>query len=156
MYTPDIRNVGRVRTNPLPIRPATRTHLTMDGVFKGGGSLGAAYPGALRAMETRGIWFDRVAGTSAGSILASLIAAGFRADEIEFLSAPAEMNKVTLKNGDTWWTFGLESFGSLVTVEDDLVAVASTLLERGLPLFDGICASYPAWLDGHVKNSTER
>ena len=72
-------------------RPIHQTTL-VDGVFKGGGSLGAAYPGALRALAAQNIWFRRVAGTSAGSILSCMIAAGFNADEIEFLSAPVEMN----------------------------------------------------------------
>jgi predicted acylesterase/phospholipase RssA len=86
----------------MGIVPSTRTggstpqrinQTTMvDGVFKGGGSLGAAYPGALRALAAQNVWFRRVAGTSAGSILSCMIAAGFNADEIEFLSAPAEMN----------------------------------------------------------------
>jgi len=73
---------------PHPIHQMTM----VDGVFKGGGSLGAAYPGALRALASQNIWFRRVAGTSAGSILSCMIAAGFNAEEIEFLSAPAEMN----------------------------------------------------------------
>src|SRR6478609_3288428 len=73
---------------PHPIHQMTM----VDGVFKGGGSLGAAYPGALRALAAQNIWFRRVAGTSAGSILSCMIAAGFSADEIEFLSAPVELN----------------------------------------------------------------
>lgn len=63
----------------------------LEGVFKGGGSLGAAYPGMLRAMNARNAWFQRVAGTSAGAILAGIIAAGFTAAEVEYLSAPADM-----------------------------------------------------------------
>ena len=50
-----------------------------DGVFEGGGAKGAAFVGALEAMEKHDLWFQRVAGTSAGSIVAALIAAGYRA-----------------------------------------------------------------------------
>ncbi|HKA53069.1 MAG TPA: patatin-like phospholipase family protein [Candidatus Binatia bacterium] len=50
-----------------------------DGVFEGGGAKGAAFVGALEAMERHDLWFQRVAGTSAGSIVAALIAAGYPA-----------------------------------------------------------------------------
>src|SRR5262245_45630481 len=51
-----------------------------DGVFEGGGAKGAAFVGALDAMEKHTLWFQRVAGTSAGSIVAALVAAGYRVD----------------------------------------------------------------------------
>jgi len=59
-----------------------------DGIFKGGGVLGAAYSGALLCLAKQGLWFKRVAGNSAGAITASLIATGFNAEEIDFLCAP--------------------------------------------------------------------
>lgn len=46
------------------------------GVFEGGGVRAAAYAGAFEAATKAGIRFNRVAGTSAGSIAAALIAAG--------------------------------------------------------------------------------
>lgn len=52
----------------------------VDGAFEGGGAHGLFYLGALHAMAHAGIWFGRVAGTSAGSIAASLIAAGYEID----------------------------------------------------------------------------
>ncbi|MFF5994645.1 patatin-like phospholipase family protein [Lysinibacillus sp. KU-BSD001] len=57
--------------------------MIVDGVFSGGGIKGFAYVGALQVLEERGIQFQRVAGTSAGAILASFIAAGFSVKEIE-------------------------------------------------------------------------
>ncbi|HBX1505276.1 TPA: hypothetical protein MHN48_26815, partial [Klebsiella pneumoniae] len=45
------------------------------GVFDGGGVRGAAHAGAYYAARNAGISFERVAGTSAGSIVAALIAA---------------------------------------------------------------------------------
>ncbi|MEV4319777.1 patatin-like phospholipase family protein [Actinocrispum sp. NPDC049592] len=56
--------------------------ILVNGVFKGGGAKGIGYAGALQAVEERGMWFGAVAGTSAGAITASLIAAGYTADEI--------------------------------------------------------------------------
>jgi NTE family protein len=51
--------------------------IEIDGVFEGGGAKGTAYIGALNALRESGIWFKRVAGSSAGAITASLIAAGY-------------------------------------------------------------------------------
>lgn len=55
----------------------------VDGVFSGGGIKGFAYVGAMQALEEQGIQFKRVAGTSAGAILATFIAAGFNTRELE-------------------------------------------------------------------------
>jgi NTE family protein len=52
------------------------------GIFQGGGAKGYAHVGALKAAEERGIRFTRLAGTSAGAIIASLAAAGYTADEL--------------------------------------------------------------------------
>lgn len=59
--------------------------MLVDGVFSGGGIKGFAFVGALQVLEDRGIYFERVAGTSAGAIVACFIAAGYSADEIEEL-----------------------------------------------------------------------
>jgi NTE family protein len=55
-----------------------------DGVFEGGGVKGIAFAGAIKAAEEAGVreWVN-VAGTSAGSITAALLAVGYTADEIE-------------------------------------------------------------------------
>lgn len=50
--------------------------------FQGGGAKGIAYVGAIQALEARDYQFKAVAGTSAGSIVAALIAAGFRSAEL--------------------------------------------------------------------------
>ncbi len=54
----------------------------IDGVFSGGGIKGLALIGAYQAIEKRGLRFKRLAGTSAGSIIASFIAAGYTSKEI--------------------------------------------------------------------------
>lgn len=55
----------------------------IDGVFSGGGLKGFAFLGAYQVLEEHGIRFNRVAGTSAGSIVAAFIAAGYTSKEIE-------------------------------------------------------------------------
>jgi NTE family protein len=56
--------------------------MNIDGVFSGGGIKGFALIGALEEIESRGFQFVRVAGTSAGSIMAALVTAGYSSKEI--------------------------------------------------------------------------
>ena len=55
----------------------------IDGVFSGGGIKGFALIGAYEALEKKGLQFKRVAGTSAGSIIAALILVGYSSAEIK-------------------------------------------------------------------------
>jgi len=57
--------------------------MLIDGVFSGGGLKGFALVGAYQVLEEKGYRFHRVAGTSAGAILACFIAAGYSPKEIE-------------------------------------------------------------------------
>lgn len=50
--------------------------------FSGGGVKGAAHIGVLKALEENNIKIDAVAGTSAGSIVASLFAMGYTPEEM--------------------------------------------------------------------------
>jgi predicted acylesterase/phospholipase RssA len=59
----------------------------VDGAFEGGVSYSPAYVGSLQVLEQSGIWFKRVAGTSAGGIIAGLIAVGYSASEIRWLTS---------------------------------------------------------------------
>lgn len=56
-----------------------------DAVFEGGGVKGIAFVGAIQETERRGFNFNQIAGTSAGSITASLLAAGYKGKELEEL-----------------------------------------------------------------------
>ncbi|WP_181350083.1 patatin-like phospholipase family protein [Thalassobacillus sp. CUG 92003] len=57
--------------------------MKIDGVFSGGGIKALAFIGALQVIEEEGYEFTRFAGTSAGAITASLLAAGFSVKELE-------------------------------------------------------------------------
>lgn len=62
------------------------TQLKMiNAVFEGGGVKGISLAGAVRAAELHGYGFHQVAGTSAGSIVAALIAAGYNASEMKMI-----------------------------------------------------------------------
>ena len=52
-----------------------------DLVCKGGGVKGIALVGALSYFEERGYVWKKVAGTSVGAIIASLVAVGYRSEE---------------------------------------------------------------------------
>ncbi|MDR4948558.1 patatin-like phospholipase family protein [Neobacillus cucumis] len=56
--------------------------MKIDGVFSGGGIKGFAILGAYEEIESRGFQFVRLAATSAGSIIAALIVAGYTSKEI--------------------------------------------------------------------------
>jgi NTE family protein len=56
--------------------------LDIDIVFSGGGIKGFALLGAYEAIEAQGLRWKRLAGTSAGSLIAALIAAGYTSKEM--------------------------------------------------------------------------
>jgi NTE family protein len=64
-------------------RPVAPNVLFADGVFEGGGVKGIALVGALSAFESRGFKWRNLAGTSAGAIVASLLASGYSAEELK-------------------------------------------------------------------------
>ncbi|MBT9331664.1 patatin-like phospholipase family protein [Paracidobacterium acidisoli] len=53
-----------------------------DLVFEGGGAKGMAFAGALKVFTAAGHTHRRLVGTSAGAITATLVAAGYTADEL--------------------------------------------------------------------------
>ncbi len=61
--------------------------MLLDIVFEGGGAKGMAFVGALRAIEEAGFTYRRLVGTSAGSIVAALVAAGYDSASLEEVMA---------------------------------------------------------------------
>ncbi|MFZ3173108.1 MAG: patatin-like phospholipase family protein [Carboxydocellales bacterium] len=64
-----------------------------DAVFEGGGVKGVALVGALWAAEAQGYTWENVAGTSAGAIVAALVAAGYTASEIKNIMYSLDFRK---------------------------------------------------------------
>ena len=60
-----------------------QNQLRVDGVFEGGGVKGIALVGAASQIEAAGYEFVNLAGTSAGAIVATLLAAGYSAAEVK-------------------------------------------------------------------------
>lgn len=69
-----------------------------DLVCKGGGVKGIALVGALSYFEEQGYTWKRVAGTSVGAIVASLVAVGYSANEIKDIMYDLDYNKFADKN----------------------------------------------------------
>ena len=65
-------------------------------VFEGGGVKGVAYGGVIEVLEQRGItpWITHVAGTSAGSITAALVSAGYTAAEFKQIMMTLDFTKL--------------------------------------------------------------
>ena len=63
-------------------------------VFSGGGALGLAHIGAIKALEEAGIEPKYVAGTSMGAIIGVMYAAGYSADEIMEIVKDRRLYKV--------------------------------------------------------------
>lgn len=59
--------------------------MKIDVVFSGGGVKAFAFMGALQSIENHRLTLERIAGTSAGAIVASLIAANYQTDEIKVM-----------------------------------------------------------------------
>jgi NTE family protein len=78
---------------PLPPLPSPYPFTNL--VLQGGGVLGSAYAGSLAVLEQQGIYekIDRVAGTSAGAIVATLVALRFPAKDIETI-----VNEIDFRN----------------------------------------------------------
>lgn len=69
-----------------------------DAVFEGGGVKGIGFIGALKIMEDHGYTWRNVAGTSAGAIVASLVAAGYTAEELKHILKNVDYKDIETKN----------------------------------------------------------
>lgn len=70
-------HVSKISSVPSPVQ-----FTSAFAIFEGGGARGLAHVGALRALEEEKHALVGVAGTSAGAIIAALVAVGYRHDEI--------------------------------------------------------------------------
>lgn len=67
--------------------------LKTDAVFEGGGVKGIALAGAVSVLEKEGYEFENLAGTSAGAIVAALLAVGFTAAELKDILEKLDYSK---------------------------------------------------------------
>ncbi len=74
-----------------------------DAVFEGGGIRGIALVGAIQVAEEQGYRWKRVAGTSSGAIVASLLAAGYTAAELRRFFHELDFSRFMKRSG--WLRF---------------------------------------------------
>ncbi|ENQ3107478.1 NTE family protein [Bacillus sp. 491mf] len=92
--------------------------MKIDGVFEGGGVRGIAHVGAICTLEEHGYEWERVAGTSAGAIIAALLACGYTGKELKIIINNANypnfltktwLGKIPLigKGVNVWFNMGI-------------------------------------------------
>jgi predicted acylesterase/phospholipase RssA len=101
----------------------------VNGVFKGGGAKGLLYAGALRALQEKGLWFRAVAGSSAGAITATLIAAGLSVDQLD-AAVPTALSRLQRNY------FG-DLLGQPIVRTDRLIRWLEQLLVEQVIVFSG-------------------
>ncbi|WP_274365363.1 patatin-like phospholipase family protein [Paenibacillus thermotolerans] len=72
--------------------------MRVNAVFQGGGVKGIGLVGAIYAAERYGVTFHQTAGTSVGAVVASLVAAGYSADEMKSLILEMPLEQFTRKD----------------------------------------------------------
>jgi len=102
--------------------------LKADAVFEGGGARGIAFIGAIHAMEEEKVEWQRLAGTSAGAIIAALLASSYKSYEIRNHLSKLEFSKL---RGRTYLN-RIPIFGSLLELMFHLGIYKNDYLETWL------------------------
>ncbi|MDC3415499.1 patatin-like phospholipase family protein [Aquibacillus salsiterrae] len=119
--------------------------MKIDAVFSGGGVKAFALLGALIKLEEKQYSYERVAGTSAGAIIAGLLASGYTSKEMErlFLDLDLEKFKDSSKYGKyfpfikwfkLYFTMGLYKGDYLERWLDDLLVKKGVFTFADLPV----------------------
>ncbi len=72
----------------------TKNNLMANAVFEGGGVKGVGFVGAIAVAEERDYQWVNIAGTSAGAIVAALLAAGYSAAEMKEIMDELDYNRL--------------------------------------------------------------
>ena len=111
-----------------------KDNLKADAVFEGGGVKGIGLVGAIAVAEEEGYQWANVAGTSAGAIVAALVAAGYTAAEMKEIMQGLDYNNFT----DTSLLDKVPLFGK----------IASLIFEKGI--YEG--KWFENWMRGLLRN----
>ena len=113
--------------------------INSKGVFQGGGCKAVAFIGAYEAAIENGVCFTEFAGTSAGSIIAAIIAAGASVNDMKNFIDGLNVVELIAKAQKKRNIFGrivlsaLKLSGRIMSLKPSLVnAIMSTLSDRGM------------------------
>ncbi|MCM3691408.1 patatin-like phospholipase family protein [Neobacillus niacini] len=111
-----------------------------DAVFEGGGARGIAFVGAIQAMEEEKVEWQRIAGTSAGAVIAALLASGYKSYEIRNHLKELDFSKLrgkTILNRIPIFGSLLELMFNLGIYKNDYLEtwMDSLLSEKGIKTF---------------------
>ncbi|RFM28055.1 patatin-like phospholipase family protein [Deminuibacter soli] len=108
--------------------------------LSGGGAKGLAHIGILKAIDSAGLRIDYVTGTSMGSIMGALYAAGYSADSIEKIARSVNWD-ILLSNAAS-----LRSLGMDEKAEYDRYAIELPWVNHGFRFPSGLLESEELWL----------
>ena len=94
----------------LPL--SAQTYPKVGLVLSGGGAKGAATVGVLKVLEEKGIQVDCIAGTSIGSIVGALYAAGYNASQLETMFREQDWIPLLTDHRDDLWTTPYKKIGT--------------------------------------------
>lgn len=92
---PPVLPPARVESAPPPAPPVVRPPPRIALALGGGAARGFAHIGVIKALEAQGISPDIVVGTSAGSVVGALYAAGYSGFELQKLAIQFEEGQVS-------------------------------------------------------------
>jgi len=97
-----------------------------DAVFEGGGVRGIGHVGAVTFLEKQGYHWNKLAGTSAGSIIAALLASGYSGQELSSIMHQMDYKRVPGKN----WVESIPVVGKGIAVWRELGIYDNDYLEN--------------------------
>lgn len=125
-------------TGWLTLNAQTRPKIGL--ALSGGGAKGLAHIGILKAIDSAGLRVDYVTGTSMGSIIGALYAAGYSADSIEKIARRLDWD-LLLSNASS-----LRSLSMDEKEEYDKYAAELPWVNNGFKLPGGVLESEEIWL----------
>ncbi|ERJ13873.1 patatin-like phospholipase family protein [Haloplasma contractile] len=129
--------------------------------FEGGGILGVCYLGAYKALMDRGFTIDKCIGISAGSIMSSLIIAGYTPDELIDIMTETDFGHFSSKTGLSRKTIVGKPMSLIVNrgIYDSQVIenwVESLLKQKGVRTFEDVMRDGDSRLHIIAADSTNK
>lgn len=119
------------------------------GVFQGGGCKALAFVGAYKEAVDRGVFFSGVAGTSAGAVVAALIAAGAAPEDLESAVLNTDFNSFKQPPNKGPTPADASKFRHLLSLSTNRKYRAAACFMANLGLFSS--EKIEEWLEGQLR-----